>query len=352
MSVRSPASDLFPVAAVGVAILALGGLLLLIGAGTSVGDPSEFDTWLVGVGLVLLLGAMLVVLIRAGPPTTKPSPPPASSSTSSAAPEAPASLPTRDAAASSAPSPAAPAADLPEAAPHAPPARSPAVFPGSTSIPAQYEGARRDPPRSPGSEMTWDEGELGMSLPFAAGSKEMGGAPAAMPGPPVSSPFAPAGLLEQEVGRLREHVHDAPVGYLEREVERLRERVHELERTGPSAPRAPARTTAPSLATVAARRDGPRPPEPPVPSSIGSRRLCTGCGAGLPGGATDPLCWGCGRPLCSTCYWRAKDGSSAHTCPTCFARAGTTSVSGGHGPPPVSTSVAANPRPKAATASR
>ena len=51
-------------AAVGVAILALGGLLLLIGAGTSVGNPSEFDTWLDGVGLVLLLGALGAIVWR------------------------------------------------------------------------------------------------------------------------------------------------------------------------------------------------------------------------------------------------------------------------------------------------
>ncbi|MCI4329951.1 MAG: hypothetical protein L3J80_03680, partial [Thermoplasmata archaeon] len=85
----------------------------------------------------------------------------------------------------------------------------------------------------------------------------------------------------------------------------------------------------------------------------GPRRECTGCGAGLPGGATDPLCWGCGRPLCSTCYWRAKEGPSAHTCPACFAKAGTMSLSGGRASPlSTTTSVAANPRPKAAKARR
>ncbi|MCI4324959.1 MAG: hypothetical protein L3K00_03625 [Thermoplasmata archaeon] len=333
MSVRSPASDLFPVAAVGVAILALGGLLLLIGAGTSVGDPSEFDTWLVGVGLVLLLGAMLVVLIRAGPPATKPVPPGTSSSTASSAPEAPASLPTRAAVESPATPPPASAQDLLEAAPRAAPPRAPPVFPGTTSIPAQYEGSRHEVPRSPGSELAWDEGDVGVSLPFAAGAAETRPAPVAMTSSSVSSAFAPVGLLE-------------------REVERLRERVHELERTGPSAPRAPARAAASGIGTLAPRSDGMRPPEPPSQRSIGSRRLCIGCGAGLPGGATDPLCWGCGRPLCSTCYWRAKDGSSAHTCPACFARAGTTAVSGGRGPPTAPTSVAANPRSRSATASR
>ena len=34
-------------------------------------------------------------------------------------------------------------------------------------------------------------------------------------------------------------------------------------------------------------------------------------------------------PALSTCYWRAKEGPSAHTCPACFAKAGTMSLSGG-----------------------
>jgi hypothetical protein len=322
MSVRSPASDLFPVAAVGVAILALGGLLLLIGAGTSVGDPSEFDTWLVGVGLVLLLGAMLVVLIRAGPPATNPNPP-NPSSTPSASPAAPAPLPTRTVVETPSPGSSGPTPDAPEAAPAVGPPRVPVAFPGSVSIPAQYDAVRREPARSPGSEMAWDESATGVSSSFAAAPAQLGASSGPMNGPPAPPPFAPPGLLE-------------------REVERLRDRVHELERSGTRTSSAPA--AAPNLGALSPRRDGVRPPEPPSPSAIGSRRLCTGCGAGLPGGTTDPLCWGCGRPLCSTCYWRAKEGAYAHTCPACFARAGTMAVSGGRGPPPAPTSPVANPR--------
>lgn len=364
MSARSPASDLFPVAAVGVAILALGGLLLLIGAGTSVGNPSEFDTWLVGVGLVLLLGAMLVVLIRAGPPAKKPAastspdpepvdPPAASRSPVEtppsvtpprAAPESepanPPSVSRRAVEAAAPPSPSTPArpapSNLPDPTPPAREARIPIRFPGSTSIPAQYEDVRNHVPVAPGPEFEWEEGEIGMSLPFAAGSKNAVPAPTSVAGQPGGAPFS-------------------PVGFLEREVERLRERVHELERTGgpPDAPAAPTMRTTPTLASVPTRVEFRPVATSAATTAIGSRRECTSCGAGLPGGATDPLCWGCGRPLCSTCYWRAKEGASAHTCPTCFAKAGTTSLSGGRASPlSATTSVAPNPRPKAATARR
>jgi hypothetical protein len=345
MSARSPASDIFPVAAAGLALLALGGLLLLIGNGVAVGNPSEFDTWLVGVGLVVLLGAMLIVLIRSNPPPAKPpkretsvaAPHPAPRTVS---PPAAANGPVEPPAETSTPGPVAEAA-LPVATPavEAPAVELPtrAPFAGSTSIPAQYEGVRQSLPDSAPPRIAWeDDAADGVLLPFSAGGIESSrGLPHPASAPEMVLAFP-------------------PVDYLEQEVARLREKVHALQRTGPPAAKVVAPAPAPPAMTAAPpRTDAPRPPEPPSGAAIGSRRLCVSCGSGLPGGTTDPLCWGCGRPLCSTCYWRATEGAAAHTCPSCFARAGTTSRSGGRGPtasPPIR--VAANPRPKAATAPR
>jgi hypothetical protein len=336
MSARSPASDLFPVAAAGLALLALGGLLLLIGESVSVGNPSEFDTWLVGVGLVVLLGAMLVVLIRSNPPPAKPP--------KSAAPtlvHAPAhevrAAPAPDRVESEAPPPSSTRVpDPPPALTLAPIDSSPRPsHSGSTSIPAQYEAVRLRLPGPAESTPPWDDVQsAGVLLPFSAAGPQ-----AARMLPDLDPPEVPLAA--------------PPVDDLEREVARLREKVLALQRserpTSGPAPPSPALV----VPTAIPRRDGPRPPEPPTLSGASARRACVSCGSGLPGGATDPLCWGCGRPLCSTCYWRATEGAAAHTCPSCFAKAGTTSMSGGRGPATSGpTPVVSGARPKAATAPR
>ena len=320
-----PASDhrrtpLLPATVAGLALLLVGLTLLLVGGLRSAANGTEVDLWFVGVGLLVLLGALLATFLT--DPVPRPSEPPPSTAVA-ANPSGPAEskvpAPRRAGSGDDSPSEWLPS-----------PSRATTRFSVSSSIAAQFEG----PPHAAAAEemgfAPWDEGAgSGMSLPFAA------------VWPPDDGPSARSGPVEDDLSY-------ASLESLEHEVERLREKVLALqypEFGHPSSPESPAVRS--SMASVA----GPRPPEPPSPDAAAPRRACTGCGTGLPGGATDPLCWGCGRPLCATCYWRTREGGGAHTCPACFARASGTTVSSGRGPM-TSVTRAASDRVRAATSSR
>ena len=96
----------------------------------------------------------------------------------------------------------------------------------------------------------------------------------------------------------------------------------------PRPPISPARSGA--AATIA---QIPQPPERPSAAANTSRH-CTSCDAAIPGDLNVPLCWGCGRVLCTSCYWRNGPGPGLHRCPECTARASSqSSPSVGDRPP-------------------
>jgi hypothetical protein len=288
-------SALLPAAGAGLALLVLGASALLVGGLLNGSGGTLLSFWVVGVGLAIVLAAMLLTLLggdRAaapapsrGNPATGPRPRPSASMPAGAAEsDSPSRVP--------APTSDSPSRPVPSIA---------------SSIPAQYATLAEPPPEVelPSEVPGWDED--GVSLPFSAGPR-----------------FGPTLGFAPDLGA----PGDPELGALEHEVSRLRERVHELEASSGPSVRAPdaSRSLGPSLALSSARA-----PEPPTPGSGGPGRLCTGCGTRLSGGTNDPLCWGCGRALCATCYWRTKEGGAAHTCPACFARTYGTGVSGGRG---------------------
>jgi hypothetical protein len=309
-------TPLLPATVAGLALLLFGVIVLLVGGLLSGANATEVDLWFVGVGLLLLLGALFATVLSDPAPRRAPR----------AAPARPAALAPRPASpASQGPAPEVSSGRAGSRATRGP-VRSPSVFTVASSIPGQLDGPSRAGASAAMGPAPWDEPtRAGVSLPFSA----------------IRGPEGPG------ASRYGAFDDDAPyptVESLEEEVERLREKVRELEHPelggyGPTDP--------PSLMASTSLLTGPRPPEPPSPDARSLQRACTGCGAGLPGGTTDPLCWGCGRPLCATCYWRTKEGAAAHTCPTCFAKAGGTNVSSGRGPPMPPTPDAARAVPAA-----
>ena len=309
MNAPAPRWALLPAATGGLVLLVLGALTLLAGGSLALGNPASLDLWLLGVGLLVLLGAILLTVVRAPAPTTRtaprPIPPGPPARRTSPAP--------RKGGQPAARGPLAPAGRTGgvaiAATPPRPATRTERPLPPSSTIAAQY-AALVPPPSAWAAAVDappWDEEDL-VSLPFSAGPRLSGAVGLGLDPPSDGSPFP-------------------SVGYLEREVVRLRDRIRELEgqetsRWVPVEPTIPIRTASP---------DGTPPTEPPRPVFDGPRRACTGCGSGLLGGATDPLCWGCGRPLCATCYWRTKEGTGAHTCPACFARTAGPGISGARG---------------------
>jgi hypothetical protein len=295
-------APLAPAALAGLVLLVEGVALLLTGGAVSLGSPAQVDLWFVGVGLIVLLGALLATLAGIG--------------------DAPVEAPDPIVSRARLRSPTAPSDSLTgvfDPSPGAVPSRSPLAraarpaFTVASSIPAQFDGPARASGVSPGRSAQWDEGTApAISLPFSAVG-------------PADGPVLGRGYAEVDTDS-----SPGPMVYLAQEVERLRERVRELEAPDPGRWGGLAATGSPPATT---RPSGPRPPEPPSLDGRTAGRLCAGCGSGLPGGATDPLCWGCGRPLCATCYWRTKEGAAAHTCPACFARTGGTATSGGRAPP-------------------
>ncbi|MCI4350373.1 MAG: hypothetical protein L3K15_02520 [Thermoplasmata archaeon] len=77
-----------------------------------------------------------------------------------------------------------------------------------------------------------------------------------------------------------------------------------------------------------------------------SNRRCTSCDTAIAADLNVPLCWGCGRVLCTSCYWRNGSGVAAHRCPECAARAGSAGGATGGPVPGISQ---ARPGPRAAS---
>ncbi|HXQ94880.1 MAG TPA: hypothetical protein VN864_06935 [Thermoplasmata archaeon] len=316
-----PTSDrrrtpLLPATVAGLALLLVGLIVLLIGGSLAGTNRAEVDFWLVGTGLLVLLGAVLATLFTDRAPRVEPAAAPVGPP---GPPAVPAARPVSD------PTGGIPDDDRPSAwVPSM--ARPTGAYPVSSSIAAQFEGPPHGTAMGDMGFAPWDEGAgSGMSLPFSAIRSSDEG-----PGPPY------AGVEDDSEFPSAE--------YLQQEVERLREKVRAFQH--PEF-RPAVRTESSPVLAPPAPRSGPRPPEPPSPGLRTLGRSCTGCGSGLPGGATDPLCWGCGRPLCATCYWRTKEGAAAHTCPACYARASGTNTSSVRGPAPTPTAVpvrAATPR--------
>ena len=318
---HDPSTDLRPAVGAGVILLGIGAALSALGGAVFGGAPTTTSLWVALVGVLVFLAAIVLSLLRAPAPAPRGVPSvtpevatPARAPTveptvlSSARPPArPRAVPmARPGAATSAVRRAvALAADAPA------PSRSGAApapsGPATTSIPAAY---LQSLPSNRGERSPWGEvaPPIAAALPFAAVPR----APEGMPG----------------LGASRGETDDAHNPSLELEMARLRARVRELEaRRPPVFSSSPARPTAPT-STV----EAPEPPAPPVRTGVTAiARGCIGCGTALTAGQAPLLCWGCGRALCSTCYWRYGAGPGLHRCPDCFAQAPSApaSVSGG-----------------------
>jgi hypothetical protein len=311
-------TPLAPTAVAGIVLLVVGTILLLTGGAVSLANPAQVDLWVIGVGVLLLLGALLAALLGIGVAETEVVRTPAT--------EVEAPAPEREVVDSRFATEAAPAPATIPGVPFAE-ARPRAEFSVASSIPAQFDHPLRAPTTVATGPAPWEEGvEPGISLPFSAVALN-------------------EGAVRSRYGDVGDESLYPPAAFLEQEVERLREKVRILEQPDPGPWGRVEPDPPPTARSVAA---GPRPPEPPSLDGRNARRACAGCGNGLPGGATDPLCWGCGRPLCATCYWRTKEGSAPHTCPSCYARAnGSTPADGRPPSSPLSRSsgaAAATPR--------
>ncbi|MCI4335597.1 MAG: hypothetical protein L3K17_00145 [Thermoplasmata archaeon] len=283
---RRLVDPLRPGATAGVSLLALGAALLLWGRAAFAADPSRFEDWVVGLGLILLLGALVITLVLPSPViVTSPRVAPDVGFTTTPA----------------------PAGDVAPQAP-APAARAP-----GSSIPAAYIAALYNPPTADGRALIDYPEPIAAALPFAA-----------MPRPP-SQPDGPASTGGEGLS-------------LEIELARLRTRVQELEADG----------GAYGVPAWYAARSGASSSIAPItstgaPAPLGRGLLpggtgCVGCGTSVPAQARDSLCGGCGRPLCTTCGGRPGSSAGLRRCPDCrneSARTGALSVSGGRAASPV-----------------
>jgi hypothetical protein len=154
---------------------------------------------------------------------------------------------------------------------------------------------------------------LGPSLPFAAAATSRSQAMAGPSSP--EEPWPPAGRFSRND--------------LLEEVDRLRHQVEELSPPVlvPGLSVLPSTPMADELGLVT------RVPEPPA-SHLGPRYAlaCVGCGDPAPPGPTgESRCWGCGRAVCTTCFWKYGPGPGLHRCGDCVASTGSSSfsVSGG-----------------------
>jgi hypothetical protein len=309
-----------PVLVAGLLLLLTGIVLLLVGDAFFATDAASRSLWSALIGILVLLGGMLYLLVRVPEPAPSPVPRPL---VSNAAFEAPAPVVAAEPAISDVePSPApAPARFIPPtvaslsaapsvrravamAAESTEPGPSTARSSFPTSIPGAYLQALAN--RESGPDL-WNEvaPPIAAALPFSPGI-----------GRPMDT-SAPWDESSESSER------NAP--RLELELARLRARVRELE--------VPPRTVAPSILpprTPGLPMPAKEPPTPPTGASVGARG-CVGCGSGIAAKGPSHLCWGCGRTLCSTCYWRYGPGPGLHRCPDCLARAptGTESISGG-----------------------
>jgi hypothetical protein len=328
---RTARSATAPVLTAGLLMLVAGLALLLAGDAFLPADPAARSLWTALIGILLILGALAFELLAPIQPTPAPARLPASRP---ARPRVPppargVPVPVRSA-------PASPAPEPPVAEPAAVPISVPVVVPapiamsaapsvqravamaaeapdtmsggsrssGPTSIPAAYlQALSSDRP----SADAWSEvaPPIAAALPFSPGIRR-----SSDPSPPWDES---SDASEREAPRL------------ELELARLRARVRELE--------LPPRSSALSV-TYPRRSVGAsaakEPPKPPVTAAAGPKG-CAACGSGLAAAGPTHLCWGCGRTLCSTCYWRFGPGPGLHRCPECMSRApaGSEAISGG-----------------------
>jgi len=322
--------SLGPVAGAGLLLLVAGALLLVVGGLWFAGDPATVSLWNVLIGLVVLIGAMAVLLWEIPQPIPRRAEPaPRTAPRSTPTPRSPRPTPVRPAPMAAAPPRVPPAsvarsveravamsADVPFRS-----ARS-ALASTPTSIPGAYlQSLENAEPRN-GDLWADVAPPMAAALPFSAGlQRGSDGSP-----PWLESP---------------ETTHEEP--RLELELARLRARVRELEAIpGPTTMPKRAPSTALSFAITAGRV--PEPPTPPSGSVVG-RRNCAGCGSEVASAGPSVLCWGCGRALCASCYWRFGPGPGLHRCPDCLARApadpvaisGGRAAAGANGSSPVST---------------
>jgi hypothetical protein len=328
---RSGRSETAPVLTVGVLLLLSGLILLLAGDAFFPSDPAERGLWTSLVGIILILATLGYLLLFA--PEHAPAPAPAAAPGLASAPREPArpvpatAVVTPVVVAPAAPSgamedplppprpPTVPAAVVVSAAPSVRravameadrpdpgPTAARSSFP--TSIPAAYLQALAADRSSPD---PWSEvaPPIAAALPFSPGIRRSGD-----PAPPWD---------ESSAGSERESPR------LELELARLRARVRELE--------VPLRTSATTVAFPRLTAPATMAKEPPTPPSAVAKgpKGCIACGRGLTATGPAHLCWGCGRTLCSTCYWRFGPGPGLHRCPECMSRApaGSESISGG-----------------------
>jgi hypothetical protein len=331
--VRNGPSDSTPIISVGILILAAGLALLLAGDAFLPSDPAERSLWSALVGILLILAGLAYAALPPAAPVPSPSPPssrPRPSVAARTVPPAPSVEPSFEAPSIvveepvAAPAPAPAPAPVPimvpvpvlSAAPSvqraaAMAAESPdlgsgaARSSGPTSIPAAYLQALSSDRTSADA---WAEvaPPIAAALPFSPGIRR-----STDPSPPWD---------ESSDGSERE----AP--RLELELARLRARVRELEI--PTRASAASSLTFPRLTVPTS--SAKEPPTPPSAVAAGPKG-CVACGSGLKAVGPAHLCWGCGRSLCSTCYWRFGPGPGLHRCPDCMSRApaGSESISGG-----------------------
>ncbi|HEY6238267.1 MAG TPA: hypothetical protein VIZ68_03675 [Thermoplasmata archaeon] len=317
--------SLAPVAGAGVLLLLAGAVLLLIGGLWLSTDPATLSLWTVLMGLVILIGAMALLLWLEPAPaapwdesvrTPAPARPRVRASQPRGAAVAPALRFPPANAARSVERAVAMRADLPRGAARSARAAAP------TSIPGAYLQSLGAAGTRVADDWRVVPPPMAAALPFS---------PAIQPLSDTSPPW-----LESD-----ESTHEEPK--LELELARLRARVRELEKH----PAPVGATRIPAGAALSFAPSGAGVPEPPAPpnSAVLGRRACAGCGSGVESSGPAVLCWGCGRALCASCYWRFGPGPGLHRCPDCLARspADPLAISGGRAGVAPTASLSATP---------
>jgi hypothetical protein len=324
-----------PVVTAGVAMLLAGLALLLAGDTFFAGDPAERSLWTALVGILLLLGALAYLVLLSPPPAPRPAPRTAPRAPRRTSPADPAPPLTAAPVVASTPAPTVATPAPVEVVPR-PPAPAPTVLLPVPSISAapSVQRAAALAAEGPDALSGTSRSSIATSIPAAylqALATDRSSADAwAEVAPPIAAalPFSPGIRRSSDPAPPWDESsdgseHEAP--RLELELARLRARVRELEiptRSSASALTLPRPPPAPTTAK--------EPPKPPVTVAAGPKG-CVACGTGLSATRPPHLCWGCGRTICSTCYWRFGPGPGLHRCPDCMSRvpAGSESISGG-----------------------
>jgi hypothetical protein len=329
--------DLLPAMSAGFLLLVVGYVLFLGGGAILSNQPQTLGLWGILVGMIVLLGAMTFSLVRAPIPM-----PVAAQRTSRIRAEVPASVP--EPVDEAPPTPTSEPG--PEPLPELPSTPAPApVVPVFSAEPAVRRAAAlaADAPdtSTPSTSLTQPS-----SIPATYLQATSGIGAAAPPwsevAPPITAalPFT-AGLQRGTEPAVWDEGSEpaAPRASpsVELELSQLRARVRELEIPSKPSTLGGATPPRPTPALALAATSPQEPPAPPK-SGIGTSKACVGCGTGLTMSGPAAICWGCGRTLCATCYWRYGAGPGLHRCPDCLRRSPSRSdaISGGRSltPPP------------------